>query len=149
MHLTILMYLISTLYNCTSIVGVFDDKHSRLVIVVTRSDGHYQSVDEDEQLPLPMLKEKAVKLVCEEVHKAVGVHISEAKVVPVFGMWALSARQLKYLQDSRSLKQAKKHLEQFFTGPSGEGQDAAADISPDDVVEMLEKESGIRRLEEE
>ena len=121
------------------------------MIAVTRLDVHYKNVDEDEQLPPPVLKKRAVELVSKAVHKAVGIRISDAKVVPVFGKWALDARQLKYLhvQDKRLLKRAKKHLENFFTGPSGEGQEVAADISPEKVVEMLEKESGIRQLEDE
>ncbi len=119
------------------------------MIAVTHLDIHYQRVDEDEQLPLPELKKKAVDLVCEQVYKAVGVRISDEKVVPVFGTWALSARQLKYLPDDiQSRKRAERHLKQFFNGPSGEGQDMLADMSSKDVMELLEKESGIRRLEE-
>ena len=119
------------------------------MIVVTRLDTHFQNVRVNKRLSLPDLRKHAQKLVCNAVKKAVGVSISDAKVVPVFGMWALDARQLKCLQDSQSLEQAKNDLEQFFTGPSGEGQKVSADKSPDEVVEILEKESGIRRLEEE
>ncbi len=130
------------------ITGVFTDgEKSRLVIAVTRLDSHYLNSIK-RRLSLQNLKDKAKKLVCDAVEKAVGARISDKKVIPVIGRWALSARQLKYLQDSQSLQQAEQNLAQLFPA-SGEGQKVSPARHRDEIVEILEEKSGIKQLEEE